>query len=166
MAPNTASLLPLFPRIFFLYLEPIMIPLTLHVFRSSYGIYIHYSQAAPLFAVSAQSDPPSLQMPTLIGPSVSMQFIFTAMLYGLVILLSSPPNKRLLQLHIAILTLADFTHWFGIFWTLAQNDPRGWGGVLDTSAWTPELLGLMRYPIWTLAVKFATLAGWFGEIKG
>lgn len=128
-------------------------------------MFIHYSQAKPLFALSARSDRP-LPLPTLIGPSVSVQFLFSTMLYGLVVLLGAPPSKRLLQLHIGILTLADFTHWFGIFWTIAQTDPRGWAAVLDTSSWTAETVGLMQYPIWTLAVKFATLAGVFGEIKG
>ncbi|KAL7629169.1 hypothetical protein AAE478_000688 [Parahypoxylon ruwenzoriense] len=88
------------------------------------------------------------------------------MLYGLIILLSSPPNKRLLKLHIWILAIADFTHWASLFSTLAQNDPRGWAAVLDRSKYEPDGLILALFPVFTLAIKFATLSGWFGRIEG
>lgn len=97
-----------------------------------------------------------------------MQFLLTTTLYGLTILLSSPPNKRQLQLHIATLALADLTHWYGLFWTIARSDPRGrgWAAAFDTSNWGPDVWNLATYPIATLATKIATLAGWFGEIRG
>lgn len=62
--------------------------------------------------------------------------------------------------------MADFTHWFGLFSTIAQNDPRGWAAVLDTSNWDAGTWNLARYPIYTLAMKFMTLAEIFGKIQG
>ncbi|KAK7745598.1 hypothetical protein SLS62_009775 [Diatrype stigma] len=159
MSATTASLLPTFPRIFFLYLEPVAI------------------QAASIFALSSAQQSKSesgaaattaLAIPALNAPSVAMQFLLTTLLYGLVVLQSSPPNRRQLQLHIAVLALADLTHWGGLFWTIARSDPRGrgWAAALDTSGWGPEVWNLASYPITTLAIKIATLAGWFGEIRG
>lgn len=52
-------------------------------------------------------------------------------LYGLVILLSTPPNKRLLQLHIVILMIADVTYLIGLAWTFAKVQPQGLGAVLS-----------------------------------
>ncbi|KAI1382368.1 hypothetical protein F4677DRAFT_24316 [Hypoxylon crocopeplum] len=153
---TTASLLPTFPRIFFLYLEPVMI---------TYGMIMNYATRLPIFELSSTTSK-ALPIPSLFIPAMSTGYLFNMMLYGLIILLASPPNKRLLQLHIGILMLADFTHWAGLFSTIAENDPRGWGAVFDTSSWDAELWNLATYPIGTLAVKFATLAGWFGKIQG
>ncbi|RYP51881.1 hypothetical protein DL768_002849 [Monosporascus sp. mg162] len=157
MPGNTASLLPTFPRIFFLYLEPVAI---------AYGMYANYAQAKPLLALSARSPTP-LEVPALFLPSVVCQFLLTTMLYGLAVLLSSPPNGRLLRLHIGILVLADLTHWYGLFSTMAQADPqRGWGAALDAGTWSADVWNLVFYPVVTLSIKIATLAGWFGEIRG
>ncbi|KAH8600711.1 hypothetical protein B0O99DRAFT_681584 [Bisporella sp. PMI_857] len=147
MAKTTASLLPTLPRIFFLYVEPFLI---------TYGIILTLSQSTFLT---------SLPLPTLILPKQSTGYLFNILLYGLIILLSSPPNKRLAQLQILILIIADLTHWGALFATIAQNDPRGWGAVADTKAWTAEVWQLSLYPISTLSIKIATLKGWFGKIR-
>ncbi|KAI0842248.1 hypothetical protein F5Y06DRAFT_171800 [Hypoxylon sp. FL0890] len=151
---TTASLLPTFPRIFFLYLEPVFI---------TYGMIQNYASRLPIFELASTS-PIAIPIPSLFMPSMATGYLFNMMLYGLIILLASPPNKRLLQLHILILIIADFTHWAGLFSTIAENDPRGWAAVLDTSNWSPEVWNLVVYPLGTLAVKIATLAEWFGKI--
>ncbi|RYP35550.1 hypothetical protein DL767_003804 [Monosporascus sp. MG133] len=157
MPATTASLLPTFPRIFFLYLEPVAI---------AYGMYANYALAKPLLALSARSATP-LELPALFLPSAACQYLLLMMLYGLAVLLSSPPNGRLLRLHIGILALADFAHWYGLFSTMAQADAqRGWGAALDASTWSADVWNLVLYPFVTLSIKFATLAGWFGEIRG
>ncbi|OTA85635.1 hypothetical protein M434DRAFT_36067 [Hypoxylon sp. CO27-5] len=153
---TTASLLPTFPRIFFLYLEPVFI---------TYGMLQNHAARLPIFELASTSSKP-VPIPSLFMPSMANGYLLNMMLYGLITLLASPPNKRLLQLHISILIIADFTHWAGLFSTIAENDPRGWAAVLDTSNWSPEVWNLATYPIGTLAVKFATLAGWFGKIQG
>ncbi|CAJ2501871.1 Uu.00g047240.m01.CDS01 [Anthostomella pinea] len=155
MAQTNASLLPLIPRVFFLFLEPVLV---------TYGGLMQYATSHDILGLSASNGP--LPTPTLLMPSLSASYLFSMMLYGLIILLASPPNKRLVQLHIGVLILADFTHWAGLFSTIARSDPRGWPAVLDTSAWSPETWTLAIYPIYTLAIKFATLAGVFGKIKG
>ncbi|KAI1498174.1 hypothetical protein F5X99DRAFT_412346 [Biscogniauxia marginata] len=157
MAPTTASLLPTIPRIFFLYIEPVLI---------TYGMTKQYATSHFISGLSASSSNGPLPVPALAVPSLSVGYLFNMMLYGLAVLLVSPPNKRLLQLHIGILILADLTHWAGLFSTIAQNNPHGWAGVLNTSEWSADVWGLARYPLYTLAIKFATLAGLFGEIKG
>ncbi|ORY62325.1 uncharacterized protein BCR38DRAFT_486588 [Pseudomassariella vexata] len=161
MAPTTASLLPTLPRVFFLYLEPIFI---------SYGMFMNFSQSTHLFkfldTTNISPNLPILPLPTLILPAQSASYLLNMMLYGLIILLATPPSKKLLQAHIAILIIADLTHWVGLFHAIAQTDPnrRGWAAVLDTEGWTPEVWNLALYPVGTLAVKGATLMGWFGEI--
>ncbi|KAI2629563.1 hypothetical protein GGR54DRAFT_267863 [Hypoxylon sp. NC1633] len=153
---TTASLLPTFPRIFFLYVEPVVI---------TYGMFMNYATRLPIFEASSAASKP-LPIPSLFNPAMGTSYLFNMMLYGLIILLASPPNKRLLQLHIGILILADFTHWAGLFATVAENDPRGWAAVLDTSNWDAKVWNLATYPIGTLAIKFATLSGLFGKIQG
>ncbi|OTB06038.1 hypothetical protein M426DRAFT_122829 [Hypoxylon sp. CI-4A] len=153
---NTASLLPLVPRIFFLYLEPATI---------TYGMIQTYATRLPIFELSSAAYS-GLPVPSLAAPAMSISFLFCIMLYGLIILLATPPNKRTLQLHILVLAIADFTHWASLFSTIAQNHPHGWAGVFDTADWTPEVWNLATYPLTTLAIKFATLAGLFGEIRG
>ncbi|KAI2473561.1 hypothetical protein F4781DRAFT_137793 [Annulohypoxylon bovei var. microspora] len=155
MATN-ASLLPIIPRIFFLYLEPVAI---------TYGMVLNYASRIPMLELAATSAK-GLPIPTLFMPLMADGYLFNMMLYGLIILLASPPNKRLVQLHIMILIIADFTHWAGLFATIAESDPRGWAAVLDTANWSPETWNLATYPIQTLAIKFATLAGLFGKIQG
>ena len=86
------------------------------------------------------------------------------LLYGLAILLTGPPNKSLLKAHIWILIIADFTHWSGLFWTIAQSSSAGWAGVTDTAGWDADTWNLVLYPLGTLAIKFMTLAGVFGKI--
>ncbi|KAI1383379.1 uncharacterized protein F4822DRAFT_75694 [Hypoxylon trugodes] len=153
---TTASLLPIFPRIFFVYLEPIMI---------TYGMVMNYATRLPIYEAASASNN-AVPIPSLAAASMGNSYLFNMMLYGLIILLASPPNKRLLQLHILILMIADFTHWAGLFSTIAETDPRGWAAALDTTNWTPEVWNLAVYPLGTLFVKFATLAGWFGKIQG
>lgn len=153
---TTASLLPTIPRVFFLYIEPVAI---------TYGMLQTYSSRLPIFELSSTTSK-ALPIPSLFVPAQSTGFLFNMMLYGLIILLASPPSKQLLKLHIAILIMADFTHWFGLFSTIAQNDPRGWAAVLDTSNWDAGTWNLARYPIYTLAMKFMTLAEIFGKIQG
>ncbi|KAH9897291.1 hypothetical protein F4778DRAFT_783383 [Xylariomycetidae sp. FL2044] len=151
---NTASLLPTIPRIFFVYLEPIMI---------SYGLAMQYATRHSLF--SAHPQPP---MAALAVPGLSGTYLLSMMLYGLAILLVGPPSKRLLQTHIAILALADFTHWAALFSAMVEADPagRGWLAVVaDTAAWSDDVWALVTYPLGTLAFKFATLAGVFGRIR-
>ncbi|KAI0898688.1 hypothetical protein F4806DRAFT_369860 [Annulohypoxylon nitens] len=154
MATN-ASLLPIIPRIFFLYLEPIAI---------TYGMILNYASRIPMLELASTTK--GLPIPTLFMPLMADGYLFNMMLYGLIILLASPPNKRLVQLHIGILILADLTHWAGLFATIAEADPRGWDAVFDTASWSPETRNLATYPIQTLAIKFATLAGVFGKIQG
>ncbi|KAI1482866.1 hypothetical protein F4774DRAFT_252503 [Daldinia eschscholtzii] len=153
---TTASLLPTIPRIFFLYLEPVAI---------AYGMFANYTSRHPIFELSSEAQN-ALPLPSLILPSMATGYLFNMMLYGLIILLASPPNKRLLQLHIGVLIVADLTHWAGLFSTIAQNDPRGWAAIFDTANWGADVWNLATYPITTLGIKFATLAGWFGEIRG
>ncbi|KAI0176451.1 hypothetical protein GGR52DRAFT_362659 [Hypoxylon sp. FL1284] len=153
---TTASLLPLIPRIFFLYLEPVAI---------SYGMLMNYSSRLPIFEFSS-SAAKALPVQSLFVPAQSTGFLFNMMLYGLIILLASPPSKRTLQLHIWVLIIADLTHWAGLASTVAETDPRGWNAVLDTSSWDPDTRQLMTYPIYTLSIKLATLAGLFGKIQG
>lgn len=152
MASTTADLLPTFPKIFFLYVEPVLI---------AYGMAMNYVASLPLYTAR-----PALSLPTvLLGPSVS-EHLVTMILYGLVILLATPPNKRLLQLHIIILVIADFTHWAGLAWTFSQVHPQGLKAVLSPSLWSDDVWQLALYPFGTLAIKFATLRGWFGAIQG
>ncbi|KAI4864788.1 hypothetical protein F4820DRAFT_324942 [Hypoxylon rubiginosum] len=153
---TTASLLPIIPRIFFLYLEPVAI---------TYGMLMNYSSRLPIFEISSGATK-VLPIQSLFVPAQSTGFLFNMMLYGLIILLASPPSKRLLQLHIWVLIIADFTHWAGLFSTIAANDPRGWAAALDWTSWDAQTWQLARYPIYTLAIKFATLAGLFGKIQG
>ncbi|KAI8631949.1 hypothetical protein F5Y19DRAFT_472835 [Xylariaceae sp. FL1651] len=156
MAPNTASLLPVVPRLFFVYVEPIAI---------TYGMAMQYATTHELFSLSSSSAAHGLPVSALVVPSLSASYLFSIMLYGLIILLATPPNKRLLQLHISILVFADFMHWGALFSTMARNDPRGWPGVLDMSSWDPNTSTLITGPIITFAIKIATLAGVFGKIQ-
>ncbi|KAI5923625.1 hypothetical protein F4810DRAFT_201014 [Camillea tinctor] len=156
MAPNTASLLPIIPRIFFLYIEPVLITV---------GMLKQYATTHALTTATSTDGSP-LPVPALAVPSLSLGYLFNMMLYGLIILLATPPSKRLLQLHIGILMLADLTHWAGLFSTVARAHPLGWHGVLDTAAWSEDTWGLAVFPLYTLAVKGLTLAGAFGRIGG
>lgn len=128
-------------------------------------MFQNYATRFPIFEL-ASAAPKSLPIPSLVMPSMAVGYLFNMMLYGLIIMLASPPSKRLLKLHIWILIIADITHWAGLFSTIAETNPRGWAGVFDTTNWDPDVWNLATYPITTLAIKFATLAGWFGEIKG
>ncbi|KAI0381958.1 hypothetical protein F5Y04DRAFT_54435 [Hypomontagnella monticulosa] len=152
----TASLLPTIPRIFFLYLEPVAI---------TYGMFQNYATRYPVFKLASVT-PNSLPIPSLVMPSMAVGYLFNMMLYGLIIMLASPPSKRLLKLHIWILIVADVTHWAGLFSTIAETDPRGWAGVFDTTNWDANVWNLATYPITSLAIKFATLAELFGKIQG
>lgn len=134
-------------------------------YNRSYGMFMNYSSRLPIFQVSANASK-ALPIQSLFVPAQSTGFLFNMMIYGLIILLASPPSKRLLQLHIWVLIIADFTHWAGLFSTMAANNPRGWAAVLDTSTWDAQTWQLARYPTYTLAIKFATLAGLFGKIQG
>ncbi|KAI0141534.1 hypothetical protein GGR57DRAFT_487361 [Xylariaceae sp. FL1272] len=156
MAPNTASLLPLIPRIFFVYIEPVCI---------TYGAMLQYATSHELFSLSSSASSP-LSTPALVVPGLSATYLFSMMLYGLMILLATPPSKRLLKLHIWVLIIADFTHWFALLSTIARNDPRGWAAILDTKGMDPDTWQLLTYPVGTLFIKFATLLGLFGQIKG
>lgn len=153
MPATTASLLPTVPRIFFLYIEPILI---------TSGIAMTYANRLPLLSSLTKV---SYDIPTLSTPAISCTYLFSMMLYGLVILLSSPPNKRLLQLHIGILALADFTHWFALFNTIAEARGQDWTQIFDTHAWDSQVWNLVLYPLGTLLIKFATLMEWFGPIQ-
>ncbi|KAI1659852.1 hypothetical protein F4813DRAFT_387341 [Daldinia decipiens] len=153
---TTASLLPTIPRIFFLYLEPVAI---------TYGMFSNYASRHPIFELSSNAQN-GLPIPSLIMPSMATGYLLNMMLYGLIILLASPPNKRMLQLHIGILIIADLTHWAGLFSTIAENDPRGWAAIFDMSNWGADVGNLATYPISSLSIKFATLAGLFGKIQG
>ncbi|KAI1485093.1 hypothetical protein F5X96DRAFT_674960 [Biscogniauxia mediterranea] len=152
MAPNTASLLPIIPRIFFLYIEPVLITI---------GMIKQYATTHVLFAATAP-----LPVPALAGPALSTGYLLSMMLYGLIVLLAAPPSATLLRLHIGVLVVADLTHWAGLLATLARAHPRGWAGALDTAAWDPDTWDLASFPIYTLAVKGLTLAGAFGRIGG
>ncbi|KAI5866468.1 hypothetical protein GGS23DRAFT_614941 [Durotheca rogersii] len=162
---TTASLLPTFPRIFFLYLEPVAI---------TYGIIQSYASRHAVFELSSAASggggggggAGALPVPSLTPPAMASGYLLVMLLYGLAVLLASPPSPRLLRLHIGILIVADLAHWAALAATLAQSDPRGWPAVLDTAAWSPALWNLATYPVYTLAIKFATLAGWFGKIGG
>lgn len=107
---------------------------------------------------------PSFALPTVFLGPTALMFLFITMLYGLAILLSSPPNKLLLQMHIWILIIADFIHWGGLVYTMTKTDPRGFEGVLDTTKWSPEVWSLAVYPIGTLLIKFGTLSEVFGRV--
>ncbi|KAK9775805.1 putative EXPERA domain-containing protein [Seiridium cardinale] len=154
MAEITASLLPLIPRIFFLYLEPILI---------TFGILMTYANRIPLLSSLPKT---SFDIPTLSAPAISCTYLLSMMLYGSIILLSSPPNKRLLKLHIGVLMLADLTHWYALFSTVAEANGGDWGKVLDTASWDPRMWDLAIYPFGTFLIKFATLREWFGPIRG
>lgn len=160
MAANNASLLPLIPRIFFLYLEPVLI---------SYGIFMNLSQTTPLIAahLGKLSAASPLPLPALFIPAQSAGFLLNVLLYGLIIMLATPPNRSLLKAHIWILIFADATHWAGLAATVVQADPRGRGlaALADTSSWDADTWNLATYPIYTLAIKFLTLAGAFGAIR-
>ncbi|KAI1815339.1 hypothetical protein GGS20DRAFT_543972 [Poronia punctata] len=149
MAPNTASLLPLLPRIFFVYIEPILI---------SGGISMQLSPTNTL--------PAGASIVQTAQAGISSSYLLSMMLYGLIILLATPPNKTLLKLHIGVLILADFAHWAALFSTMAAADSRGWAGVLDTKSWDQEIWGLVFAPFATFLIKVGTLAGVFGRIKG
>jgi len=154
MTFNTASLLPLIPRIFFVYVEPVLMyvwhtylrslpPLLLfftglsrhltqliiirvlatttnntshHNANSITGMTMQYTTTHELLSSSSLS----ISIQALAAPALSATYLFAMMLYGLAILLVTPPNKRLLQLHIGILILSDFTHWGMLFWTMAK----------------------------------------------
>ncbi|KAI1633148.1 hypothetical protein F4809DRAFT_655350 [Biscogniauxia mediterranea] len=157
MAPNTASLLPIIPRIFFLYIEPVLITI---------GMIKQYATTHALFAATTSSAPAPLPVPALAGPALSAGYLLSMMLYGLMVLLAAPPSATLLRLHIGVLVVADLTHWAGLLATLARAHPRGWAGALDTAAWSADTWDLARFPLYTLAVKGLTLAGAFGRIGG
>ncbi|KAI0023020.1 hypothetical protein F4780DRAFT_124096 [Xylariomycetidae sp. FL0641] len=156
MTPTTASLLPTFPRIFFLYVEPVLIVC---------GLLMHYDLRHDLTAASQTAAAP-LPLSALVLPAASASYLLCMLAYGPMILLASPPSKRLLQMHIVVLAGADFVLWAGLFSAMAANDPRGWAAVLDTESWEPDAWNLVLGPAVTLAVKFLTLTGVFGEIKG
>ena len=124
-------------------------------------MYMSYQQSTILHTTT-----PLLPLPALNQASMAMQHLFNVMLFSMALLLLSPPSKRLAKANIWILIIADFTHWAGLFWTMASVDRRGWAAVLDTTSWSPDVWQLVTYPLGTLAVKFATLAGVFGEIRG
>ncbi|KAI1332347.1 hypothetical protein F5Y16DRAFT_420459 [Xylariaceae sp. FL0255] len=152
-ATNTAALLPLIPRIFFVYLEP---PIIIA------GMMLQYAATEDLLQVSS----PPLKIPVLVGPGLSSGYLLLIMLYGLIVLLVAPPSKRLAQLHIGILIAADFVHWGVLFYTMARADPRGWAVAFDINAWDDETRTLVYGPAATFTVKVLTLAGVFGKIKG
>ena len=133
-------------------------------------MYWNWSHQASLLAVSGGTATAApLEMAALLTPAAASQYLLCMMLYGLAILLSSPPSPRLLRLHLGILVFADFTHWWGLFSTLAAADPlaRSWWVVaLDPASYTPEVWSLAIGPFATLSIKIATLAGWFGKIGG
>ncbi|KAF3009160.1 hypothetical protein E8E14_002634 [Neopestalotiopsis sp. 37M] len=103
---TTASLLPVIPRIFFLYLEP---PIIL------YGMSMTYAHRLPLLSLFAASSSSSSSLNdvgvgVLSAPGLSATYLLSMLIYGLTILPSSPPNPRLLKCHIALLAVADVTH--------------------------------------------------------
>ncbi|ETS87734.1 hypothetical protein PFICI_01562 [Pestalotiopsis fici W106-1] len=155
----TASLLPLLPRIFFLYLEPVIIPC---------GMVMAYSTRLPALAAG-----PPYDVAVLSGPGLSATYLLCMLVYGLLILLSSPPNPALLKRHIALLTLADVVHWLVILSTLSEaeaaatgQDPAGLWSHLHPSKWYHDENArmLMLGPLLMFCVKIATLTGLFGRI--
>ncbi|KAH8648698.1 hypothetical protein BX600DRAFT_475644 [Xylariales sp. PMI_506] len=149
---TTASLLPLIPRIFFLYLEPVII---------TYGLTMHYASRLPILANLTQVH--LLPFPTLLAPGLGASYLLCMMLYGLAVLLSTPPNRTLLRCHIAIMIIADFVHWAVVYQTVRESYPAG--RLLE--AWQdPEVRSMTLGPLSTLAVKVLTLAGVFGKIRG
>jgi hypothetical protein len=100
-------------------------------------------------------------------------------LYGLTVLLSSPPNTTLLRRHLAVLLVADLAHWAVLLLgTVAEHRarqmtlaPGGGAGLaerfllgVDAAAWDANTWGLMVGPLATFVVKLATLMGRFGRI--
>ncbi|KAK6209337.1 hypothetical protein LQW54_006324 [Pestalotiopsis sp. IQ-011] len=162
-ARTTASLLPLVPRIFFLYLEPVMI---------TCGASMAYAHRLPLLATlstpssSSCAAPPPLDPAVLPGPGLSATYLLCMMSYGLMILLSTPPNARLLKLHISLLALADVAHWLVLLSTASEASGRSWLDLAAPAAWwrddTARLL--VVGPLGSFCFKIATLAGVFGRI--
>jgi hypothetical protein len=168
---TTASLLPMIPRIFFLYLEP---PIIL------YGMTMTYAHRLPLLSLFAASSSSSSSSPNDVGvgvgvlsaPGLSATYLLSMLLYGLLVLLSSPPNPRLLKCHIALLAVADITHWYVITSTLSEmqqqhgHDGSAWYNHVHPSHWyhDEQTRLLMLAPLATFLFKLATLAGLFGRI--
>ncbi|KAI0140787.1 hypothetical protein BJ166DRAFT_111110 [Pestalotiopsis sp. NC0098] len=167
---TTASLLPLLPRIFFLYLEPVVI---------TYGASMAYAHRLPLLATlspspssfspsSSSASPPALDLAVLSAPGLSATYLVCMMFYGLMILLSTPPNVRLLKLHIGLLALADVAHWLVLLATAAEASPHGesWLDLAAPAAWWHDETArlLVVAPLGSFCFKIATLMGVFGRI--
>lgn len=165
---TTASLLPLLPRIFFLYLEPVII---------TYGASMAYAHRLPLLATlspssssfsSSSGSSPALDLAVLSAPGLSATYLVCMMFYGLMILLSTPPNVRLLKLHIGLLALADVAHWLVLLATAAEASPRGesWLDLAAPAAWWDDEMTrlLVVAPLGSFCFKIATLMGVFGRI--
>lgn len=163
---TTASLLPLLPRIFFLYLEPVMI---------TYGASMAHAHRLPLLATLSSSSPssssassPALDLAVLSAPGLSATYLVCMMFYGLMILLSTPPNTRRLKLHIGLLALADVAHWMVLLSTAAEASPHGesWLDLAAPAAWWHDETArlLVVAPLGSFCFKIATLVGVFGRI--
>ncbi|KAI0596854.1 hypothetical protein F4775DRAFT_563005 [Biscogniauxia sp. FL1348] len=68
MAPNTASLLPIIPRIFFLYIEPILITI---------GMTKQYANTHVLLAATSSNSNSPLPIRALAGPALSTGYLFS-----------------------------------------------------------------------------------------
>jgi hypothetical protein len=153
-ARNTADLLPPIPRVFFVYVEPVII---------LSGIIRTHASRLPLLA--ALPTPP-IPFETLLAPGASAAYLFLVLLYGLVVLLVAPPSRALAQAHVLVLVAADLALWTAVFSLAAETHPGGLPGVLaDRAAWSEDMRMMVFGPLLTFAVKVATLAEVFGSIR-
>lgn len=155
----TASLLPLVPRIFFLYLEPVMI---------TYGASMAYAHRLPLLATLSSSTSAPFDLAVLSAPGLSATYLLCMMFYGLMILLSTPPNTRLLKMHIGLLALADVAHWLVLLSTASEmsGGSADWLDLAAPAAWwrDDKTRLLVVAPLGSFCFKIATLAGVFGRM--
>ena len=135
-----------FPRIFFRYVEPMMITL------GSFNLMI--SGAAGASTYLSKPPYPTLATEHFLALQGGNMMLLAAML--LIIVMWTSNEIKTIRFTIMALAISDIPHWIFGAWCLGPL-------AFEPSSWSTEMKGYMGVPAVTFLIKVAYLLGWLGR---
>jgi hypothetical protein len=135
-----------FPRVYFRYIEPVMI-----LFGSA-NLMLSGASSAPTYL----STPPHSTLPT--EHFLALQAGSMMALAGLLltIIMWTSNEIKTIRLTIMVLAASDIPHWVFGAWCLGPL-------AFEPSSWSVEMKAYMGVPVVTFMIKVAYLLGWLGR---
>ncbi|KAI5273929.1 hypothetical protein E4T47_02951 [Aureobasidium subglaciale] len=140
----TSTMAP-FPRIYFRYIEPIMI-----TFGS---LNLMLSGAASASTYLSTPAHPVLATEHFLTLQAGSMMLLAGLL--LTIIMWTTDEIRTVRLTIMILAASDIPHWIFGAWCLGPL-------AFEPSSWSAEMKAYMGVPVVTFVIKIAYLLGWLG----